>query len=629
MAVKPVAIAGRRVERHIARIRCFRFPGSEESTSPHLEFFIRKADTIGSLIILIRLNHIVFGHVTRIISRCNGRKVSPCILRRHMIAIGTRVVDGFLHIRNRSQHQAGFLILQTASPQLIGCFPRHGTFRAALCRMRRKNPVIRGIRTVTAIGDGFILIITQNEHQRILHRISKLNFHGIQVKSLREHTVRYLVGILQNPVSASIVHRHNVRIIRSCHYPCRRKRVFTAELEIYAIRFHSLFRHFRSLSAGRTQISVHHLKLPLGDIGIGGKSVARTCFVCLHLNAVSVECRRSPYMPAPKSGNSVFGGNHRISFGGSAHFEHDIAVSGIPHIVQGGNRPPFAGFPHEGGIGRLNLVVGRYHRTRIGNLRRSFRTVATHGSLKAIPFIGIGSPDHIAIGSPGSGCAQIPAHQHTAVVHVRTFNSGVHRVFRVARHIKIGCIVACAQIDGVRHITGATALRLIASFYQNIGGRSRHISLIAVFPVRQRIASRLVFRNIPGDSLGIVARIGCKLLRSRSGCRRLYIIKFLRHVHQLHGSHRKSVTGIRSCQVQTDFGYRTGQRDGKGCIVRFRVKVGLATAHRQVLSRSLARGHFRRKLLEVGQSAPIRHLLRQVAHVCQHIHRTRAHPRGQ
>lgn len=122
VAIIPEAIAGCRVECHIARTCCLRISGSEESTSPYLEVSICKAGTFISLIIFIRCNHIIFGNIARIISCCNGSEISPYILRRHVITVGTRVIDGFLYICNRSQYQAGFLILQTTAPQLIGCF---------------------------------------------------------------------------------------------------------------------------------------------------------------------------------------------------------------------------------------------------------------------------------------------------------------------------------------------------------------------------------------------------------------------------------------------------------------------------------------------------------------------------
>ena len=72
VAVRPVAIAGCRVECHIARICCLRISGSEKSTSPYLEVSICKAGTFISLIIFIRCNHIISGNIARIISCCNG-----------------------------------------------------------------------------------------------------------------------------------------------------------------------------------------------------------------------------------------------------------------------------------------------------------------------------------------------------------------------------------------------------------------------------------------------------------------------------------------------------------------------------------------------------------------------------
>ena len=128
---------------------------------------------------------------------------------------------------------------------------------------------------------------------------------------------------------------------------------------------------------------------------------------------------------------------------------------------------------------------------------------------------------------------------------------------------------------------------------------------------------------------GVGACIGCKLRSSRNGGCRLHVIEFLCHVHQPDGSHRKGIPGIRGNQVQADFCHRTGQRDGKGCIVRLRVKIGFITTHRQVLSRTLTRRSLCCKFLEIGQCTAVCHLPDNITHVCQHIHRTRAYSRSQ
>ena len=442
-------------------------------------------------------------------------------------------------------------------------------------------------------------------------------------------TILYLIRIFQNLISICIIHGHNIRIVRPRHHTCRGKRVFTTKLKIYTIRLYGFFRYFGSCSACRSQITVHHFKFPFGYIGIRSKAVTRPCFVCLHLDAVSVERCRSPDMPAPKSGSTVFGSNHCITLGCFAQLEYNVTVLGIAYIVQSRRCSSLTGFPHKSGIGRSNPVIGRYHRSRIRNLCRSFRTVPPYSGLEAIPFIGIGGFHHVTIGGLCSCRTQIPTYQYTAVVHVCAFNGGIHCILRIAYHIEIGRTVTCTQIDGIRHIAGRTVLRCITALYQNVSSRGRSIPFVTVFPICQRIASRLVFRNIPGYGLGVVACIGCKLRSSRSGGCRLHVIEFLCHVHQPDGSHCKGIPGIRGSQVQTDFCHCTGQRDGKGRIVRIRVKIGFITTHRQVLSRTLTRRNLCCKFLEIGQCTAVCHLPDNITHICQHIHRTRTYSRSQ
>ena len=199
--------------------------------------------------------------------------------------------------------------------------------------MRCKNPVIRRIRAIATIGSSLIIIISQYKHQRIFHCISKLRLYSSLVNPCCYRTILYLIRILQNFISICIIHGHNIRIVRPRHHTCRGKRVFTTELKIYTIRLYGFFRYFGSCSACRSQITVHHFKFPFGYIGIRSKAVTRPCFVCLHFDAVSVECYCSPDVPAPKSGSAVFGGNYCIAFGCFAQLEYDIAVSGVAYIV--------------------------------------------------------------------------------------------------------------------------------------------------------------------------------------------------------------------------------------------------------------------------------------------------------
>ena len=236
-------------------------------------------------------------------------------------------------------------------------------------------------------------------------------------------------------------------------------------------------------------------------------------------------------MPAPKSGSTVFGSNHCITLSCFAQLEYNVTVLGIAYIVQSRRCSSLTGFPHKSGIGRSNPVIGRYHRSRIRNMCRSFRTVPPYGGLETIPFIGIGGFHHVTIGGLCSCRTQIPTYQYTAVVHVCAFNGGIHCVLRIAYHIEIGRIVTCTQIDGIRHIAGRTALWCITALYQNVSSRGRSIPFVAVFPICQRIVSSLVFRNIPGYGLGVVACIGCEFRSSRSSGCRLHVIEFLCHIH--------------------------------------------------------------------------------------------------
>ena len=249
-------------------------------------------------------------------------------------------------------------------------------------------------------------------------------------------------------------------------------------------------------------------------------------------------------MPAPKDfGGAVFGGNHCIALRSAAQLEHDVAVAGIAHVVQCVNSPiAIAGFPHKACLDGRNLSSRRYFSSRIGNLRRSLCAIAADCGLEAIPFIGIGGFHHIAIGCTSAGSTQILAHQHAAVVQVSAFNAGIHRIFRIACHIEIGRVVTRAQINGIGNIAGRTILRGIAPFYQDVRSRSRRVALVAVFPIGQGGGSRLVFRDVPSNCVGVIARIVGKFRRSGRSCgSRFYIMKFLCHIHQLDGTHCENV----------------------------------------------------------------------------------------
>ena len=199
--------------------------------------------------------------------------------------------------------------------------------------MRCKNPVIRRIRAIATIGSSLIIIISQYKHQRIFHCISKLRLYGSLINPCCYRTVLYLIRILKNLISICIIHVTFRIITDQLQAGKECKRVFTTKLKIYAIRLYGFFRYFRSFSAGSSQITVHHLKFPFGYIGIRSKAVTGPCFVCLHFDAVSVECCCNPDVPAPKSGSAVFGGNYCIAFGCFAQLEYDIAVSGVAYIV--------------------------------------------------------------------------------------------------------------------------------------------------------------------------------------------------------------------------------------------------------------------------------------------------------
>ena len=244
-------------------------------------------------------------------------------------------------------------------------------------------------------------------------------------------------------------------------------------------------------------------------------------------------------MPAPKDfGSAVFGGNHCIALRSTAQLEHDIAVAGIAHVVQCVNSPAvIAGFPHKACLDGRNLITRRNYGSRIRDILRSLRTIAADCGLEAIPFIGIGGFHHIAIGCPRSGSTQILAHQHTTVVQVSASNAGIHCIFRIACHIEIGRVVI-SQINGIGNIAGRTILRGITPFYQDIRSRSGCIALVAVFPIGQGGGSRLVFRDVPSNCVGVIARVVGKFCRS-SRSSRFYIIEFLCYIHQLDGPHCK------------------------------------------------------------------------------------------